>query len=677
VYAALEYARVTGDSDIFDAKAPLIEQRAPGPDEHSVYETPVRLPVEISLFDHCARAIARTLETGVHGLPLMGTGDWNDGMDEVGAQGHGESVWLGWFLASILGPFADLTAARGDASRASAYRAHAARLTDALDRAWDGEWYRRAYFDDGTPLGSKESIECRIDSIAQSWSVISGLAHPEKARRAMESVEQWLVDRASKLVLLLAPPFDRAEPSPGYIRGYVPGVRENGGQYTHAVLWVVLAHLLLGRGDAAHELLSFANPIHRSADREGARRYRVEPFVVAADIYSAPAHVGRGGWTWYTGAAGWMYRITLEHLLGLKREAEWLIVDPCVPSGWRTFSVTLRIDGAKYRVEVDNSEGAGRGVRSLTVDGQPVDTRRIRLERGSGAHVVGVVIGPASPNLPVSSTKCPASDAPYNRKPRLTRARAIPRLCRERAGIQTGFRRPRSRNLRILVAGVRAIGPHRQEPGVHQHLKRCLAHRAIDSAETLHLFRSQRQARHLEVFGANALENLGSGRFIHDFNPSNEDCVAEGRSPRVAPSKRTNQSDFERLEPVAETSRRHDQAGGTRRVLAMLICANAGSCHGSDWACGTTKGRFHYRNWMVGIRAQSPRILIVGVEVCSWALVAADTGQIIQSPWSIVHNRWSTGGTGGSVRLRPSLTLRRTTVAMSGALWQLPHTHAD
>ena len=392
VYAALEYARVTGDWGVFEANAPLIEQRAPGPDEHSVYDTPMRLREELSIYEHCTRAIARTLNTGAHGLPLIGTGDWNDGMDEVGEQGRGESVWLGWFLASLLGPFAALVESRGEKQQALVYRTHAARLKDALEGAWDGEWYRRAYFDDGTPLGSAQNTECRIDAIAQSWSVISGLGDPDRARQAMASVEKWLIDREHRLILLLTPPFDQAEPSPGYIKGYVPGVRENGGQYTHAALWVVLAQAMLRRGDFAHELLSFINPIYRSSDRDSVARYRVEPYAVAADIYSAPAHVGRGGWTWYTGAAGWMYRVTLEHLLGIKREGQWLRIEPCVPTAWPGYKVTLRIDGAEYAIEVDNSGRAG-DVASVAVDGTAVADARVRLEPGSGRHVVHVVLG--------------------------------------------------------------------------------------------------------------------------------------------------------------------------------------------------------------------------------------------------------------------------------------------
>jgi cellobiose phosphorylase len=358
-----------------------------------VYETPVRLAEETTIYDHCTRAIARTMQVGSHGLPLIGSGDWNDGMDEVGAHGRGESVWLGWFLASLLGPFAALAESRGDTQQAATYRAHATRLADALHAAWDGEWYRRAYFDDGTPLGSAQNTECRIDSIAQTWSVISKLGEPARARQAIASLENWLVDREHRLILLLTPPFDKIEPSPGYIKGYVPGVRENGGQYTHAALWAVFAQALLGRGDAAHELLTFINPIDRSSDGERVKRYRVEPYVVAADIYSAEGHVGRGGWTWYTGAAGWMYRVAIERVLGIRREGDWLRIEPCVPAGWPGYSVTLRIDGATYRIDVDNRAQTGARVASIVLDGADVTGDRVRLEPNTGAHTVRVVLG--------------------------------------------------------------------------------------------------------------------------------------------------------------------------------------------------------------------------------------------------------------------------------------------
>jgi cyclic beta-1,2-glucan synthetase len=314
-------------------------------------------------------------------------------MDEVGAKGTGESVWLGWFLASLLNPFAAVAERRGDTQHAAVWRAHRRRLEDALDRAWDEEWYRRAYFDDGTALGSKANSECRIDAIAQAWSVISGAAPADRCRQALASVERWLVDRDAKLILLLTPPFDKAEPHPGYIRGYVPGVRENGGQYTHAALWVVLAQALSRSGNAAHELLAFINPINRSLDEESVSRYRVEPYVVAADIYSAQGHVGRGGWTWYTGAAGWMYRVTLEHILGVRRQGDALQIEPCVPSEWRTFQVTYRIDGASYNINFDNPDSVSSGVKTIELDGVKLPDDRVELQPGSGDHVVLVVLG--------------------------------------------------------------------------------------------------------------------------------------------------------------------------------------------------------------------------------------------------------------------------------------------
>ena len=397
VYAALEYARHTGDPGVFDEVAPFLEQRAPGPEEDSVYERPVVVAALSPLYDHCVRAIARSLATGPHGLPLMGTGDWNDGMDQVGAHGQGESVWLGWFQAALLPRFAELAEQRGDTHNAALYRAHAKRLVEAIEQAWDGEWYRRAYFDDGTPLGSHQNLECRIDSIAQSWAVISGAGRPDRASRAMLSVDEHLINAASQLILLLAPPFDKEKPNPGYISGYVPGVRENGGQYTHAALWVIQAQAMLGHGDRAYELLSFVNPLHRTAGPDRVKQYRLEPFAVAADIYSAAAHLGRGGWSWYTGAAGWMYRVTLEYILGITREGDWLRINPCVPKGWREFSLIMRLSGSEYRIDVENPEGVNTGVRSLTLDGDAVAGGRVPFQPNAGSRVIRVVLGAPAP----------------------------------------------------------------------------------------------------------------------------------------------------------------------------------------------------------------------------------------------------------------------------------------
>jgi cyclic beta-1,2-glucan synthetase len=327
----------------------------------------------------------------------MGTGDWNDGMNLVGPEGRGESVWLGWFLLSILRPLAGLAASRGDANLAVRYRDHAAQLTVALDAAWDGAWYRRAYFDDGTPLGSRENTECRIDAIAQAWPVIAGGGDPDRARQAMASVEEHLVRRDAGLVLLLTPPFDHMVPSPGYIQGYVPGVRENGGQYTHAALWTVMAFARLGDGDKAMELFAMINPANRARTPEGVAQYRVEPYVVAADVYSSPAHVGRGGWTWYTGSASWMYRVGVESILGLTLRDGALQVDPCIPGHWPGYEARLRTAAGELHIIVENPDGVSRGVRAMEMDGAPVPARAIPLDAPGIRRLRVLLGGPAAP----------------------------------------------------------------------------------------------------------------------------------------------------------------------------------------------------------------------------------------------------------------------------------------
>ncbi|HET7696560.1 MAG TPA: glucoamylase family protein [Vicinamibacterales bacterium] len=391
-YATLHYLAATGDAAVLEEQVPFLAGRILDPDEHEAYERPTVAAETASLYEHCLRAIDISLATGSHGLPLMGTGDWNDGMSLVGAGGKGESVWLGWFLVSILRPFADLSASRGDAARAARYREFAATLAGAVEAAWDGDWYRRAYFDDGTPLGSKENAECQIDAIAQSWAVICGAGDPARARQAMASVDDRLVREEDGLVLLLTPPFDRMEPSPGYIRGYLPGVRENGGQYTHAALWNVLAFATLGDGDRAFEMFSLLNPVNHGRTPEEVMRYRAEPYVVAADVYSAPPHTGRGGWTWYTGSAGWMHRVAVEAILGINIRNGALHIDPCIPGTWREFEVVFAPPGAHYRIQVDNPEGVCRGVVRLEVDGTPV-TGDIPILRDGASHDVRVILG--------------------------------------------------------------------------------------------------------------------------------------------------------------------------------------------------------------------------------------------------------------------------------------------
>jgi cyclic beta-1,2-glucan synthetase len=292
-------------------------------------------------------------------------------MNRVGVLGKGESVWLGWFLHTALMRFAPIADARGASGKATSWRKHAFALQQAIEReAWDGDWYRRGYYDDGTVLGSVSSDECRIDSVAQSWAVISGAAEHSRALRAMSAVNAQLVSRSDGLVKLFAPPFDHTSHDPGYIKAYPPGLRENGGQYTHAAMWSTLAFALLGDGDRAGELFSLLNPINHSSTRAGIHRYKVEPYVVCADVYSAPAHVGRGGWTWYTGSAAWMYRTAVEGILGIHLRAGTLHVDPCIPRAWAGFEFTYKFGSSRYRITVKNPRGVSRGVVQASLDGK-------------------------------------------------------------------------------------------------------------------------------------------------------------------------------------------------------------------------------------------------------------------------------------------------------------------
>jgi cyclic beta-1,2-glucan synthetase len=390
VYAALQYVSVTGDDAVFDEEVPFLDGRPLNPDEHEAYEQPTVSRERASLYEHCARAVAISLGTGPHGLPLIGTGDWNDGMNLVGPEGRGESVWMAWFLLSILPSFADLAETRGDTARAAQCRAHVTLLRKSVEDAWDGEWYRRAYFDDGTPLGSRENAECRIDAIAQSWAVIAG-GDSARARQAMEALDAHLVRRADGLVLLLTPPFDRMVPTPGYIQGYVPGVRENGGQYTHAAIWSVQALARLGDGRRAMELFSLINPVNKTRTPHDVARYRAEPYVVAADVYSNPAHVGRGGWTWYTGSAAWMYRVAVEELLGITLKRGALHLDPCIPPHWPGYEAVLCSGETEVRIVVENPNGVSRGVRLVEWDGTTIHGD-VPLH-GAGTHTIRVVLG--------------------------------------------------------------------------------------------------------------------------------------------------------------------------------------------------------------------------------------------------------------------------------------------
>jgi cyclic beta-1,2-glucan synthetase len=394
-YVVHHYVETTGDRAVLHEIVPFIEGETLAPGQEDAYFEP-RLSSETgTLYEHCCRAIERGLTAGPHGLPLMGAGDWNDGMNRVGIDGRGESVWVAWFLTALLPDFAGLCAAEGDAERAARYRQAADRLRQAVEtHAWDGGWYRRAYFDDGTPLGSVENDECRIDAIAQAWAVISGAGDPARSRQAMAAVGEHLVREDDGLILLLTPPFDQGALDPGYIKGYVPGVRENGGQYTHAALWTVLAYALLGDGTTAGRLYSLLNPIRHAAGPADLARYVVEPYVVAADVYAVPPHTGRGGWTWYTGSAGWMYRVGLEALLGLRWRGDRFTVDPCVPASWRDYTLTLRHGQARYDVTVQNPHGLERGSPRITVDGADQPDGWVTAVDDGATHAVTVVLEP-------------------------------------------------------------------------------------------------------------------------------------------------------------------------------------------------------------------------------------------------------------------------------------------
>ncbi len=380
-YATAHYVRVTGDMELLDEAVPFLDATKLATKEDERFFTPTISDRIASLYDHCALALDSSLARGPHGLPLMGTGDWNDGMNRVGCGGQGESVWLAWLLHATLTEFSVLADARGDKIHAGAWREHAAALKEALEReAWDGDWYRRAWFDDGTVLGSASNDECRIDSIAQSWAVISGAADAQRAAQAMAAVGRELIDNDDGLALLFTPPFDHIAHDPGYIKAYPPGIRENGGQYTHAAAWSVIALARLGEGARAADLFWQLNPINHARNRAELRRYKVEPYIMAADVYAAPHHVGHGGWTWYTGSAGWMQRAGLESILGLRCEGSSLYIDPCIPNSWPGFEINLHRRSVRLHIKVENPKGVTRGVVAAWMNGALLTQRPLRFE---------------------------------------------------------------------------------------------------------------------------------------------------------------------------------------------------------------------------------------------------------------------------------------------------------
>ena len=390
--AVCGYTTATGDVGVLAEHAPFLDGRLVDAGEDSYYDLPVRSSESADVYEHCVRAIRHGLNFGAHGLPLIGSGDWNDGLNNVGLQGRGESVWLGFFLYHVLTKFVDVANLRADLAFAQVCRDESAKLRANLEQhAWDGEWYRRAYFDDGTPLGSAKNTECRIDSIAQSWSVLSQAADTARARTAMDALDERLVDRAHGLIKLLDPPFDTSDADPGYIKGYLPGVRENGGQYTHAAIWAAMAFAALGDAQRAGELLAMILPTNHSLSPQASNIFKVEPYVVSADVYSVEPHCGRGGWSWYTGSAGWLYRLITESLLGLQLEGDTLRIAPCIPASWTGLKITYRYRETTYEIAVLHTASSG-GALQITLDGAEQHGNGIALLNDGTTHAVRVTL---------------------------------------------------------------------------------------------------------------------------------------------------------------------------------------------------------------------------------------------------------------------------------------------
>jgi len=392
-YVTAAYIESTGDIGILDETVAYLDGDKLEQCESERYFIPSISEEKGSVYEHCIRAIEKGLQFGERGLPLIGTGDWNDGMNRVGWKGKGESVWLAWFLYKVLMDFISVCGLKNDSERIERYKKIAGRILDNVENnGWDGEWYLRAYFDSGQPLGSRQNSECRIDSISQSWSIISGGANAERAARAMESLQKYLVKEEDQMMLLLTPPFDRSCPDPGYIKGYLPGIRENGGQYTHGVVWNIVASAAAGNGDAAYKMFRMLNPINHAKTYSDSVKYKLEPYVMPADVYSKFPHAGRGGWSWYTGSAGWMYQAGIQWILGIRRKGDRLLIDPVIPAEWKRYSVTYKYRNTEYFIEVENPEGISHGSVCLKLDGQDVAGEGILLQDDGVGHRILAVM---------------------------------------------------------------------------------------------------------------------------------------------------------------------------------------------------------------------------------------------------------------------------------------------
>ena len=391
-YVTAGYVLRTGDATILDEPVFFLEGRPLNPGEMSYYDLPMQSRENASLYQHCIKAIEQGLKFGTHGLPLIGAGDWNDGMDMVGDKGRGESIWLAFFLYDVLVRFSKIAVLRSDGVFAGTCINESHKLQVNIERhGWDGNWYRRAYFDDGTPLGSASNDECQIDSISQSWAVLSGAGDIKRSYGALNEADKRMVSEKDRLIKLLTPSFDKSSLNPGYIKGYVPGIRENGGQYTHAAIWLIMAHAKTGNAKRAWELMNMINPIGHADSAAKVAVYKTEPYVAAADVYSLSPNNGRGGWTWYTGSAGWMYQLIIEWLLGIQLEGNTLMVKPCIPNEWKSFSINYRYKTSNYKIVLLRGDINVEGTM-VTVDGHNQKDDRIFLTDDGGEHIVEILL---------------------------------------------------------------------------------------------------------------------------------------------------------------------------------------------------------------------------------------------------------------------------------------------